>query len=64
MKRASYSKEFKAKVVKEAIETGNKSMIARRYVLSVGLVHRWVVEYESGKFQKRRIGGNVAFEKS
>ncbi|OLO26261.1 hypothetical protein BTR23_23735 [Alkalihalophilus pseudofirmus] len=63
MKRASYSKEFKVKVVKEAIETGNKSLIARRYVLSVGLVHRWVVEYEAGKFQKRRLRGNVALEK-
>lgn len=37
------------KVVKEALEAGNKSQIARRYVLSVGLVHRWVVEYETGK---------------
>lgn len=49
MKRTSYSKEFKIQVVKEAIETGNKSLIARKYVLSVGLVHRWVVEYESGR---------------
>lgn len=49
LKRASYSKEFKLQVVKEAIETGNKSLIARKYVLSVGLVHRWVVEYEAGR---------------
>ncbi|WP_209125128.1 transposase [Alkalihalobacillus sp. BA299] len=64
MKRSSYSKEFKVKVVKEAIETGNKSLIARRYVLSVGLVHRWVVEYEAGKFHKRRLRRNIALEES
>lgn len=54
MKRTRYSKDFKIKVVKEAIESGNKSEIARRYVLSVGLVHRWVVDYQSGKLESRK----------
>lgn len=49
LKRASYSTEFKVQIVKEAIETGNKSLVARKHVLSVGLVHRWVVEYEAGR---------------
>ncbi len=54
VKRTRYSKDFKIKVVKEAIESGNKSQIARRYVLSVGLVHRWVVEYQTGKLESRK----------
>lgn len=60
MKRSRYTKEFKIKVVREAIESGNKSQIARRYVLSVGLVHRWVVEYKSGKLEGKRIKNNMS----
>lgn len=50
MKRTRHSKEFKIQVCKEAIETGNTSLVARRYELSANMVHRWVKEYKDGKF--------------
>ncbi|WP_096202027.1 helix-turn-helix domain-containing protein [Bacillus sp. FJAT-45350] len=61
-KRSRYTRDFKVKIVKEAMESGNKSLIARRYVLSVGLVHRWVVEYQTGKLKgstKRQVNNNL-----
>ncbi|MED3751383.1 transposase [Geobacillus stearothermophilus] len=35
MKRRKHSKEFKLQVVKEALEVGNKALVARRYELSL-----------------------------
>lgn len=55
MKRNKYSKEFKLQVCKEAIETGNGAIVARRYELSSNMVNRWVKEYKDGKFDN----GNV-----
>ena len=49
MKRRKHSKEFKLQVVKEALEVGNKALVARRYELSPNLVQRWVKAYEEGK---------------
>ena len=50
MKRNKHSKEFKLQVIKEAIETGNKAAVARRYELATNMLHRWIKEYEDGKF--------------
>ena len=50
MTRNKHSKEFKKQVVKEAIETGNKSAVARRYEIAVNMLHRWVKEFEEGKY--------------
>jgi transposase len=50
MKRNKYSTEFKLQVVKEAMETGNKAAVARRYEIGSNMLHRWVREYEQGKF--------------
>jgi len=55
MKRQRHSKEFKVQVVKEALDTGNKSLVARRYELSTNMVHRWVKEYKEGKFEEVNI---------
>ncbi|RNB69565.1 transposase, partial [Brevibacillus invocatus] len=33
MKRKQYSNEFKMQVVKEALESGNRAAVARRYEL-------------------------------
>jgi transposase len=38
MKRRKHSKEVKLQVVKEALEVGNKALVARRYDLSPNLV--------------------------
>ncbi|MDQ0221459.1 transposase-like protein [Peribacillus cavernae] len=50
MKRTKHSKDFKLQVVKEATETGNKSLVARRYELNPNMVSRWCTEYKNGKF--------------
>ncbi|WP_029271259.1 transposase, partial [Virgibacillus alimentarius] len=40
MKRTKYSKEFKIQVIKEALETGKPSVVARRYDLNANMVSR------------------------
>ncbi|CAM4496120.1 transposase-like protein [Paenibacillus endophyticus] len=50
MTRNKHSKEFKRQVVKEAIETGNKALVARRYEIAANMLHRWVREFENGKY--------------
>jgi len=47
MKRKKYSPEFKLKVVKEAIETGNNSLVARNHQLGSSMVSRWVRQYKA-----------------
>ncbi len=49
MKRKRYSPEFKAQVVKDAVEVGNASIVARRHGLSVHMVSRWVREQNGSK---------------
>jgi transposase-like protein len=50
MKRTNHSKDFKLQVVKEATETGNNSLVARRYQLNPNMVSRWIREYKEGKY--------------
>jgi transposase-like protein len=50
LKRTKHSKDFKLQVVKEAIETGNNTLVARRYELNPNMVSRWIREYKNGKF--------------
>lgn len=47
MRRKKYSPEFKLKVVKEAIETGNSSLVARNHQLGSSMVSRWVRQYKA-----------------
>lgn len=56
MKRTKHSKEFKVQVSKEAIETGNAALVARRYELSPNMVNRWVKEYKEGKYDDGDFG--------
>lgn len=49
--RKQYSKEFKEKVIKEAIETGNAALVARQYELSANMLSRWVREFKNPKKQ-------------
>lgn len=37
-----HSEEFKKQVVKEALETGNSSLVGRKYNISPSIVARWV----------------------
>jgi len=50
VKRTKHSKDFKLQVVKEATETGNNSLVARRYELNPNMVSRWIREYKDGKY--------------
>src|SRR5690606_8665352 len=50
MKRTKYSKDFKLQVLKEATETKNTSLVARRYELNPNMVSRWIREYKEGKY--------------
>lgn len=49
----------KLQVVKEALEVGNKALVARRYELSPNLVQRWVKAYEEGQ-----LGQEIVFSPS
>ena len=55
MKRKRHTQEFKDQVIREALETGNSALVARRYELSGSLVARWVREFKNGKYN---AGGN------
>ncbi|MFB4166324.1 transposase [Alteribacillus sp. JSM 102045] len=55
MKRQVYSNDFKLQVVKEALETGNKALVARRYELSKNIIYRWTKEYEQGHFGQASV---------
>lgn len=46
MNRKRYSSEMKMQVVKEALETGNASIVARRHDIAPSLVARWVRYYK------------------
>lgn len=46
MQRRKHSEEFKRQVVQEAIETGNKALVARRHQLSPNLVHKWMNAFQ------------------
>ena len=50
MKRKRYSKEFKLQIIKDALETNNTALVARRYDLNANMVHRWIREYHNGHY--------------
>jgi len=37
-------------VIKEVLETGKTSIVARRYELNANMASRWVREYKNGNF--------------
>lgn len=52
MTRKTYAPEFRAQVVKEALETGNSALVARRHNMNENIVNRWVREHKHGKKPK------------
>jgi len=60
LRRKRYTQEFKDQVIKEALETGNSAIVARRYELSGSLVARWVREFKNGK-QNANSANNLSF---
>lgn len=55
VKRTRYSNDFKNKIIEETLKTGNKSEIARKYVLSVSVIHRWLNEYRKHTNNKNKM---------
>lgn len=51
MKRTHHPKEFKIQVYKEAIETGNATIVGHRYKLSSNMVNSGVKEIQRKKIQ-------------
>jgi transposase-like protein len=47
MQRNTYTPEFKQQIIKEAIETGNCTIVARRYDVNPNVLARWVREYKN-----------------
>lgn len=53
MKRRKFSQDFKDRLIKEALETGNASVVARKYDINPTVVNRWV--RDSKKQPEREI---------
>ncbi|WP_207707637.1 transposase [Desulfofundulus thermobenzoicus] len=47
MARKQYSPEQKMQMVKEVMETGNASIVGRRYDVAPSLISRWVRTYKN-----------------
>lgn len=45
-KRKVYTEELRQKIVKEAIDTGESSLVARRYDINPVLLSRWLTSYK------------------
>jgi transposase-like protein len=57
MIKKQYSSEMKMQIVKEAMETGNASIVARRYEVAPSLVARWARCYKRyGVFYPQKGG--------
>lgn len=54
--RRRHSAETKLKVVRESLETGNATLVARRHDLAPGLVSKWVRQYK--QYGETAFNGN------
>lgn len=48
VQKKQYTKEFKQRVIQEALETGNCATVARRHGIAPTIVSRWVRKSKSG----------------
>ncbi|WP_079906329.1 MULTISPECIES: transposase [unclassified Carboxydocella] len=49
-------------VIKDALETGNNAIVARRHELNPNMVSRWPREYKQGKHQSVSVGHSTINE--
>lgn len=47
MQRKKYSPEFKQQIIKEVLEVGNGSLVARKYDINQNIINRWVRQSRS-----------------
>ena len=52
MQEKRYDAAFKEKLVKEAIETGNATVVARKYNINPGVVSRWVRDSKNQPYKE------------
>jgi len=56
MNRKSYDAEFRQRMVKEAKETGNASLVGRKYGVNLKTISRWVIQARTEKGEKVKKG--------
>lgn len=56
MVRRKFSQKFKEQVVKECLETGNVSIVARKHEIRSNVVNRWVTLYKNGGLSTGKPG--------
>lgn len=49
MTKKTYTPEFRNQIIKEALETGNSALVARRHDMNQNIVNRWLREHKNGK---------------
>lgn len=54
MNRKKYTDEFKQQIVKEAIETGNMSLVARQHEIAKSMVAKWVKDFKNPPVPKSK----------
>ena len=69
MPKTRYTDDFKEKIVKEVLETGNMSLVARNHQISLTTVQQWVGNYKkygsvSKKSTKIHTGSNNVLSKN
>ncbi len=58
MGRVFYSPELKAQVIKEAVETDNTTLVAKKHGIPQKTVHNWVTK----QVNKKSISNNKSFK--
>lgn len=49
MERRKFSQQFKEQVIKECLETGNVSIVARKHEINANVASRWVRQHRAGQ---------------
>jgi Transposase. len=59
MKRKKYTHEYKAQIIKECEETGNISVVSRKYDLNPSLTARWIRDSKLNPSAEKQLQNNV-----
>lgn len=54
-----YTDEFKAQIIKECEETGNISVVSRKYNLNASMTARWIREAKKSLSAEKRLQNKV-----
>lgn len=62
MQRKKYDMAFKERLIKEVLETGNASLIARKYGIHSSLVNRWVKTNKDEPYKKLQNSALASYQ--